>query len=84
MRRLVDLTVWVNTLLFRVQHTTDGLWQGVNWEVYCQDPENLYVNLRWAADYRNLFWLFVFFMFCKFVYWVGMHLSLVCSNPYCG
>lgn len=72
-RVLIQLTIWVNRFILVVQGKEKEL-EGVDLEQYFDDPEHLIVNLRWFADYRNLFWLFVFYQFCRFIYWVGMQL----------
>ncbi len=72
-RGLVRLTVMMNTYLYSVFHAREEC-DGLNWEEYFDNTENLYFSLRWLADYRNLFWLWVLYWVCWFIYWIGMHM----------
>lgn len=72
-RVLVRATVEWNRVLFCAVHSKEEQ-EGLNWEEYFDDTANLYVNLRWFADYRHLFWLWLFFMVCWFIYRIGMHM----------
>lgn len=71
---LIWLTIWLNRWVYVLLHSHDGTKEGMNWEAYFDDPLNCYVNLRWFADKRNLFWTFLFIGFCKIIYWIGSSL----------
>ena len=71
-RLTIYLTITVNKWIYSLLHTKEA--EGMNWNTYFDDPQNCYIQFRWLADKRTLIWLLFFYLFCHFVYWVGMNL----------
>lgn len=67
-RWLVKATVVVNTWLYCWLH---GETEMVDWDVFFDDPDHLYVSFRWLGDFRNWIWLAVFWGMCRLCFGFG-------------
>ena len=65
-RTLIQATVAINTWIYCLLHRRQ---EGMNWDVFFDNEENRYVNLRVLGDRRTWLWLAIFWMVCKFWYW---------------
>ena len=67
-RWLVKVTVVVNTWIYCLLH---GETERLNWEVFFDNPENLYISLRWLGDFRSWIWMAVFWGLCRLCFGFG-------------
>ena len=60
--------VVMNTWLYCWLH---GETEMVDWDVFFDDPDHLYVSFRWLGDFRNWIWLAVFWGMCRLCFGFG-------------